>query len=102
MSINLYKRFIRMNKTSIILALAKQNGISQKEATSHVNVMFDIIAESLASGVEVQVADFGAFKIGERSARVGRNPQTGAEIQISASKNVKFTAYTALKNSVNK
>lgn len=91
-----------MNKTSLIAKLAEKNGISQKEAAQHVNSTFEIMADALASGTEVQIADFGSYKITERAARTGRNPQTGAPIQIAASKGVKFSAYTALKTAVNK
>ncbi|MGR5365809.1 HU family DNA-binding protein [Photobacterium damselae] len=91
-----------MKKTSIIAALAEQNGISQKEATANVNSVFEIISNALKSGEEVQIADFGVFKITERAARAGRNPQTGEPIQIAASKGVKFSSYSALKAGVNK
>ena len=60
-----------------------------------------IISAGLAKGESVTLVGFGTFSVGERAARVGRNPQTGAEIQIAASKQPKFSAGSKLKDAVN-
>lgn len=91
-----------MNKSELIGAFAEKNNVSLKEAGASVASVFEIIAETVSKGEDVLISDFGAFKVAERKERMGRNPQTGSEIKIAASKVVKFTAYTVLKTSVNK
>jgi DNA-binding protein HU-beta len=66
-----------------------------------VDAVFDAIADQLAAGGEVAVAGFGKFGVSHRAARSGRNPATGATIQIGASKAAKFSAASALKKQLN-
>jgi len=66
-----------------------------------VNAVFATIEEALAKGDKVQLVGFGTFEVRERAARTGRNPQTGEEIQIAASRVPAFRAGKALKDSVN-
>ncbi len=90
-----------MNKSELINAIALSSGES-KAATERVLSGFASVAESeLAAGKDVAIAGFGIFKVSDRAARKGRNPQTGAEIDIPASKGVKFSAGKALKEAVN-
>nr|CRH06044.1 HU, DNA-binding transcriptional regulator, alpha subunit [Candidatus Magnetococcus massalia] len=82
-------------------AVAEKAEMTQADADKAIKASFDAISEALGKGESVQLPGFGTFSIGERAARTGRNPQTGAEIQIAASKNVKFKAGKALKDSLN-
>ena len=91
-----------MNKANVITAFSEKNGVSIKKATIAVNSVFEIISESLCSGTDVSFANFGVFKVRQRKATVGRNPQTGAAINITARRVTQFTAYTALKEQLNK
>ena len=61
----------------------------------------DVVAEELKKGEQIQLVGFGTFKVSERAAREGRNPQTGETMQIKASKTPKFTAGKALKDALN-
>ncbi|MBT9496849.1 MULTISPECIES: HU family DNA-binding protein [Zoogloea] len=91
-----------MNKTELIDALAGKSGLTKADAGRAVDGVIETITEALAKGESVTLVGFGTFAVGERAARVGRNPQTGAEIQISASKQPKFSAGSKLKDAVNK
>ena len=74
-----------MNKTELIDALAGKSGLTKADAGRAVDGVMEIISEALGKGESVTLVGFGTFSVGERAARVGRNPQTGAEIQIAAS-----------------
>ncbi|KOS28411.1 DNA-binding protein [Bacillus anthracis] len=89
-----------MNKTELIKNVAQSADISQKDASVVVQSVFDSIATALASGDKVQFIGFGTFEVRERSARTGRNPQTGEEIQIAAGKVPAFKAGKELKEAV--
>lgn len=89
-----------MNKTDLINQVAESAELSKKDATKAVEAVFDAIQNSLASGDKVQLIGFGNFEVRERSARKGRNPQTGAEIEIAASKVPAFKPGKALKDAV--
>ena len=91
-----------MNKTDLIAAVAEKSELSKKDAEKALNAVFASIEEALAKEEKVQVIGFGTFEVKAREARTGRNPQTGAEIKIPASKNPVFKAGKALKDSVNK
>ncbi len=82
-------------------AVADAAGISKSDAGDAVDATFDAIADALSNGGEVSLVGFGSFKVANRAARTGRNPQTGATIQIAASKAPKFKAGKALKDAVN-
>ncbi|MFQ9984794.1 MAG: HU family DNA-binding protein [Lachnospiraceae bacterium] len=90
-----------MNKTELVAAIAAQAEISKKDAEKAVNALTDTIAEELKKGEKVQLVGFGTFEVSQRAARVGRNPQTGATMEIKASKAPKFKAGKALKDALN-
>lgn len=90
-----------MNKTDLIDAIASQAGLTKKDAKAALEATLDAISVSLTKGDAVQLIGFGTFKVNERKARTGRNPQTGAEIKIAASKAPAFVAGKALKDAVN-
>ncbi|MEI4790300.1 non-specific DNA-binding protein Hbs [Bacillus sp. FJAT-53060] len=89
-----------MNKTELINAVAESSELSKKDATKAVDSVFDTILDALKNGDKIQLIGFGNFEVRERSARKGRNPQTGAEIEIPASKVPAFKPGKALKDAV--
>lgn len=89
-----------MNKTDLVNAVAEKADLSKKDAAKVVDAVFDTIMDSLSKGEKVQIIGFGNFEVRERSARKGRNPQTGEEIEIPASKVPAFKAGKALKDAV--
>ena len=89
-----------MNKSDLINEVAKVVS-TKKEAQEAVDCVFSSIAKAMKTGDTVSLIGFGAFKVVERKARKGRNPQTGAEIDIKASRAPKFTPGKALKEAVN-
>ncbi|RYG73614.1 HU family DNA-binding protein [Lentibacillus lipolyticus] len=89
-----------MNKTELIDAVAEKSDLSKKDATKAVDAVFDSVMDSLKQGEKVQLIGFGNFEVRERSERKGRNPQTGEEIKIPASKVPAFKPGKALKESV--
>ncbi len=91
-----------MNKTELVAAVAEKAGVSKKDAEAAVKAVVDVISEELVKGDKVQLVGFGTFEVSERGARTGRNPQTGAEMKIAASKAPRFKAGKALKDAVNK
>ena len=91
-----------MNKTELVAEIAEKADLSKKDAEAAVRAFTDTVADALKSGDKVQLVGFGTFEVSERAARTGRNPQTGAEIKIKASKAPKFKAGKALKDAVNK
>ena len=94
-----------MNKAELIEAMAKANKLSKKENEEVLNAFVDAVTKELKKGGKVQLVGFGTFEVGKRAARTGRtarNPRTGAEIKIKASKTPKFKAGKALKDAVNK
>ncbi len=90
-----------MNKTQLIEAVAVKANLKKKEAEAAVNAVTAAIEEALKAGDKVQLVGFGTFEVKARAARKGRNPKTGDEITIAASKHPAFTAGKALKDSVN-
>ncbi len=89
-----------MNKGDLINEVAKVVS-TKKEAQAAVDSVFSSITKALKKGDSVTLVGFGTFKVVKRKARKGRNPQTGAEIKIKASKAPKFSAGQALKKAVN-
>jgi DNA-binding protein HU-beta len=89
-----------MNKTELVQAVAERTQLSKKDAGSAVNAVFELIAESMSQGETVQLIGFGNFEVRERAARKGRNPQTGEEIDIAATKTPAFKAGKQLKEAV--
>ncbi len=91
-----------MNKTELVANVAEKAGLTKKDAEKAVNALFSSVEEALVANDKVQMIGFGTFEVKERAERTGRNPQTGAEIKIPASKNPVFKAGKALKDAVNK
>ena len=90
-----------MNKAELIDAVASSADLSKASATQAVDAVLDTITEILSKGDSVTLVGFGTFEVRARAARTGRNPQTGEEIQIKASKAPAFKAGKALKDAVN-
>jgi len=89
-----------MNKTDLISKVAETSELSKKDATKAVEAVFEAISEALQNGDKVQLVGFGNFEVRERSARKGRNPQTGEEIDIPSSKIPAFKPGKALRDGV--
>ena len=90
-----------MNKSELIDAIAKHADISKAAATRALDATVGAVKTTLKKGGSVSLVGFGTFSVGKRAARTGRNPQTGAEIQIAASKVPSFSAGKALKDAIN-
>lgn len=86
-----------MNKTELIDAVAAKAGLSKVDAKKALDAVLDSIAEAVKGGDKVALVGFGTFSVSERAARTGRNPQTGATIEIAAKKSVKFKAGAGLE-----
>ena len=86
-----------MTKVELIAAVANEANLTKKDAEQAVNTALNAITEALKNGEKVTLVGFGTFEVRERPARKGRNPQTGAEITIEASKLPAFKAGKALK-----
>ena len=91
-----------MNKAELTAAIVKTTGFTKKDAEKAIAAVTDVITETLAAGEKVQIVGFGGFEVRSRPARVARNPRTGEQISIEASKAPVFKAGKALKDSVNK
>ena len=91
-----------MNKTELVDAIAKKSGLSKRDSEKALAAATEAIGKALKKGDKVQLVGFGTFEVGKRSARTGRNPQTGASIKIPAAKVPKFKPGKALKDLVNK
>lgn len=89
-----------MRKQDLIRAVAKQTAKPEIQVASVVNAVFDAIQEALADGDEVAISGFGTFRVVERPAREGRNPQTGQPMMIGAGKSPAFRPGAALKRAV--
>lgn len=89
-----------MRKQELIRAVAEATKQNDSVSTQAVNAVFSAIASSLANGDEVTISGFGSFKVVERSARQGRNPQTGEPMTIGARKSPVFRPGTQLKRAV--
>jgi len=90
-----------MNKSELIAKIAMGADISKASAGNALNSFIQSITEELKNNGNVALVGFGTFKVNDRAARIGRNPQTGAEIQIAAAKVPNFKAGKGLKDSVN-
>ncbi|WP_409179094.1 HU family DNA-binding protein [Brevibacillus fortis] len=89
-----------MNKTELIAKVTETTELTKKDSTKAVDAMLEAIADALKSGDKVSLVGFGNFEVRERAARKGRNPQTGEEIEIAASKMPAFKPGKELKDSV--
>ncbi|MCH2217733.1 MAG: HU family DNA-binding protein [Flavobacteriales bacterium] len=90
-----------MNKSDLIDAMASDAGISKAAAKSALESFMSSVTNTLKDGGKVALVGFGTFSVSKRSARSGRNPQTGAEITIAAKNVAKFKAGAGLSNAVN-
>ncbi|MDT8441008.1 MAG: HU family DNA-binding protein [Desulfuromonadales bacterium] len=90
-----------MTKADLVNAIAEKAGLSKADAEKALKAMTDAVEEALKAGEKVSLVGFGTFSVGERAAREGKNPQTGAKIKIAAAKVPKFKAGKALKDAVN-
>lgn len=89
-----------MNKKELVAKLAGDAGTTQKDAEAVLNSFMETVGEVLAKGDKISLVGFGTFETSERSARKGRNPQTGKEIDIPAKTLPKFKAGKNLKDKV--
>jgi DNA-binding protein HU-beta len=92
---------IDMKKTEFVEAVAASAEISKVDAATAVEAVLNVVTEALKAGDQVTLTGFGSFLVRERDARTGRNPRTGEEIQIKASKVPSFKAGKALKDALN-
>ncbi len=91
-----------MNKEDLVDSIVNETQLSKTDSKKFVDALIKIIPKALAEGDTIQLIGFASFSVTERAARKGRNPKTGEEIDIAASKVVKFTAGKALKDAINK
>ena len=91
-----------MNKAELVAAIAEKTELSKKDSEKALKAFIDVVTEELTKGEKIQLVGFGTFEVAERAAREGRNPQTGATMNIPVSKAPKFKAGKALKDTINK
>ena len=89
-----------MNKTELIAAIATKTGMTKKDAGAALDVVLGTVTKALKSNDKVQIIGFGTFEVRKRAASVGKNPQTGADVKIPATKVPGFKAAKALKVAV--
>lgn len=90
-----------MTKADLVNAMAEKAGLSKSDSEKALKAFTDAITDALKAGEKVALVGFGTFSVGQRAARTGKNPQTGAQINIPAAKTPKFKAGKALKDAVN-
>jgi integration host factor subunit alpha len=90
-----------MTKADIVEALYEKVGFSKKEAADLVEMVFDTLKDTLAKGQKIKISGFGNFVVREKRSRVGRNPQTGQSIEISARRVLTFRPSQVLRTEVN-
>lgn len=90
-----------MTKIDIIQNVCDKLGFSKKDSARIVESVFDIMKDELAKGLKVKISGFGNFVVKEKNSRRGRNPQTGAEIEISARRVLTFKSSQVLKKALN-
>jgi DNA-binding protein HU-beta len=86
-----------VNRSELVAAVADKAGVSQKDADAVLKAFADTITAALANKEKVSLPGFLTFEVGFRNARTGRNPQTGAEVQIAATHTAKVSAGSSLK-----
>jgi len=89
-----------LNKAELVSSVAEKAEVTKKDAEKVITAVFDAVEAALAKGEKVQLVGFGTFEVRDRAARTGRNPQTGAEIQIAATRVPAFRAGKALRDSI--
>lgn len=90
-----------MNKVELVEVMADKAGISKKDAEGALKAFISAVEGELKKGGKVQLVGFGTFEVSKRAARKGRNPQTGEEMKIKASKSPKFKPGKAFKDALN-
>lgn len=90
-----------MDKTELVAAIADRAELSKKDSEKALKAFVDVVTEELKKDHKIQLVGFGTFEVSQRSAREGRNPQTGKTMKIAACKAPKFKAGKALKDAVN-
>lgn len=90
-----------MNKNELAAAVAEKTGLGKGDAASAVDAVFDTITSTLKSGGDIRILGFGNFGVNDRAATTGRNPLTGAPVDIPAKKVAKFSAGKGLKDALN-
>src|SRR3954466_12534319 len=90
-----------MTKADIVEALYEKVGFSKKEAADLVELVFDTIKTTLSQGQKIKISGFGNFLVREKRSRIGRNPQTGESIEISARRVLTFRPSQVLRAEVN-
>ena len=89
-----------MNKAELVDAIASESKLTKVDSKKALNALIKVSGEALGKGERIALVGFGSFSVAERSARTGRNPQTGKEIKIPAKKVVKFAPGAELKSKV--
>lgn len=89
-----------MNKSELIEVLANESEVTKAQAGRMLDVFVSAVTNALSEGEQVVIPGFGTFSVGHRSARTGRNPQTGETIEIKAARVAKFKAGKSLKEAV--
>jgi integration host factor subunit alpha len=92
---------VAMTKADIVEALYEKVGFSKKEAADLVELVFDTIKQTLSQGQKIKVSGFGNFVVREKRSRIGRNPQTGESIEITARRVLTFRPSQVLRAEVN-
>jgi DNA-binding protein HU-beta len=95
------ERVGNMNKNELVSAVSEKAGITKADAASAVDAVFEVVQGALKSGGDIRLAGFGSFTVSHRAASKGRNPSTGAEVDIPARNVPKFTPGKGLKEAVN-
>ena len=90
-----------MTKADLVNSIAEKAGLSKADAEKALKAFTDAVTDARKAGEKVSLVGFGTFSVGQRAARTGQNPQTGAKINIPAAKVPKFKAGKALKDSIN-
>lgn len=90
-----------MNKTELIAAMAEESGLTKVDTEKALNAFVHQVEAALKAGEKIHLTGFGSFEVKERAERTGRNPRTGEEVVIAASKAPVFKAGKSLKNTLN-
>ena len=90
-----------MTKSDIVEKVYERIGFSKKEASEFVEMVFETIKDKLINGEKVKISGFGKIEVREKNSRIGRNPQTGDQITISARKVLNFSSSQVLKSMLN-
>lgn len=90
-----------MNKNELVAAVAEKTELSKQDAGAAVDAVFEAIQDSMSKGDDIRLVGFGTFSVSHRAASKGRNPSTGAEVDIPARNVPKFAAGKGLKDAIN-